>query len=224
MAEAIELLSSPPDTGTGPMAAAASAPAAPSHLNTGTTQGGRVDIASPSFPRAASPIPTIASLVQRFQDATQLNSHLLSLSKAELVAIIISEVGKSSTTATAKPPTPESNKYAHCVYCHEIFDKEYNVGCQVKHHGELKDIDYDIREFTCCGLSLDYTDCDSPGYAALEDEEPYCYEGGHWDRLINQDDNEEGAWWQKWEESRRTCRDMGCRGMVNPKKRRYGHY
>jgi hypothetical protein len=59
---------------------------------------------------------------------------------------------------------------------------------------------------------------------APEDEEPYCYEGGHWDRFINQDDNEEGTWWQKWEGSRRTCRDMGCRGMVNPKKRRFGHY
>ncbi|KAG0136717.1 hypothetical protein HOY82DRAFT_667464 [Tuber indicum] len=224
MAEAIELLSSPPDTGTGPTAAPASAPAAPLSLNTGTAQRGRVDIASPSSPRVASPIPTIASLAQRFQNATQLNSHLLSLSKAELVAIITSEVGKSSTTATARPPTPESNKYAHCVYCHEIFDKEYNVGCQVKHHGTLEDIDYDTSEFTCCGLSLDYTDYDSQCHMAPEDEEPYCYEGEHWDRFINQDDNEEGTWWQKWEGSRRTCRDMECRGMVNPKKRRFGHY
>ncbi|PWW71950.1 hypothetical protein C7212DRAFT_348661 [Tuber magnatum] len=218
MAEAIERPHSPPDTG--PTAASAPASAAPPSLD--TTQRGRVDIASSSSPRAASPIATIASLIQRFQNETQLNSYLLSLSKAELAAIIISEAGKSSSSSssTTVPPAPESNKYAHCVYCHEIFDKEYNVGCQVKHHGHIEEIDYDTSEFTCCGLSLDYTDYDSQCHAAPEDEEPYCYEGGHRDRLINQEDRVEGTWWQGWEKSRRTCSDMGCRGMVNPKKRR----
>ncbi|PUU84412.1 hypothetical protein B9Z19DRAFT_1070269 [Tuber borchii] len=219
MAEVVEPLPSPPDTG--PTATSASAPAAPSSPN--TTQHGRVDIASSPSSRAAPPIPTITSLAQRFQNTSELNSHLLSLSKAELAAIVMSEAGKSSTTTTTtKPPTPESNKYAHCVYCHEIFDKEYNVGCQVKHYGDREEVDYDsdISKLTCCGFSLDHTEYDEC-HPAPEEAEPYCYEGKHWDRFIDQGDDERGIWWQEWEESGRTCKDMGCRGMVNPKKRRF---
>ncbi|PUU73846.1 hypothetical protein B9Z19DRAFT_1094199 [Tuber borchii] len=219
MAEAVEPLPSPPDTS--PIATSASARTALSSPN--TTQRDRVDIASsPSSSRAAPPIPTFASLAQSFRDPSELNSHLLSLSKAELAAIIVSEAGKSSTTTTTtKSPTPESKKYAHCVYCHEIFDKEHNVGCQVMHYGEIEEIDDDISQLTCCGLSLDYTDFDSNIGMPPEEEEPYCYEGGHWDRFIDQDDDEEGTWWQEWGNSGRTCKDIGCQGMVNPKKRRY---
>ena len=83
----------------------------------------------------------------------------------------------------------------------------------------MEEIDYDIRELTCCGLSLDYTD-HNPDIGGPEDEQPFCYEGEHWDRFIDQGDDEEGTWWQGWEKSRMTCKDMGCRGMVNPKKRR----
>ena len=88
------------------------------------------------------------------------------------------------------------------------------------HYGEIEDMGGDMSELTCCGLSLDYRDFDSNIGMPPEEEEPYCYEGRHWDRFIDQGDDEEGTWWQGWENSSRTCKAMGCQGMVNPKKRR----
>ncbi|RPA95608.1 hypothetical protein L873DRAFT_1812728 [Choiromyces venosus 120613-1] len=209
MAEAIELHSSPTDTA--PVTALASA-APSSSLNTD-----RVDIASSSSSRAAPTVPTLAALTERFQTTAELNSYLLSLSKVELAAIII--------VAAAKPSTATESKYAHCVYCHQIFDKECNVGCQIEHFGELGDIDtYDYdKQYTCCGRAFSYDDYDPDIGTPPEDEEPYCYHGKHWEKLIEEDDDEEGIWWQEWKESGNTCLDMGCGEMgtrTTRKKRR----
>lgn len=89
--------------------------------------------------------------------------------------------------------------------------------------------------FLCCGKLMDYTDWDE-GFARPEDEQPYCYEGVHWEREITTDDeegfdeeylgmlDEDGeklrrVWWREWRENGRSCKKQGCRGTKTKAKR-----
>lgn len=83
--------------------------------------------------------------------------------------------------------------------------------------------------FECCGKIMNNDDW-TEGMSRAEDEEPYCYEGVHWEREIETDDEEgesglshwdlgmkdsdgnmyEKVWWREWREHGNTCQEMRC--------------
>lgn len=165
------------------------------------------------------PVPTLSSLATQFSERDSLYAHLDTLPKPILISILLAQAKDALPAPEAQSYGP-SNNLAHCVYCHQVFDKTATEGgCQVEHLGEL-DItdDDDVREYTCCGALVDgyseyYDDAPSPSEFAS----PYCYEGKHSDKLFQDGDADapKGRWWKDWEECGSSCSHLHCDNKPN---------
>jgi hypothetical protein len=156
-------------------------------------------------------------LAKKFPGRKKLRAHLLSLKKADLAAIILSETDNPSTSSAG------DSRFTHCVYCHQIFDTEDNDdGRQVEHYGDRSDADDpDYPVFFCCEKEMSVVHYDPKCHAPPEDQEPWCYEGPHWEREIESDDEEPGVWWKDWmEDSGMTCKEKGCKGLAKQGKKK----
>ncbi|KAI5846422.1 hypothetical protein DFP73DRAFT_545859 [Morchella snyderi] len=155
-------------------------------------------------------IPTISELTTQFPTRSALHAHLNSLPRSMLIAMLLAE---------NKDATGPVEKLAHCVYCHQPFDKSVEVqDCKVEHFGVQ-----DGPAWDCCGLEiLEYVDYCNEGYHAPPEniESPYCYEGIHRESLVSEEeaaaeaDNGE-VWWSEFGERGPDCKSMGCYDKVS---------
>lgn len=164
------------------------------------------------------PVPTLEHLAEVYPDREELYKHLVTLPQPLLSTMLMRHLpeqpsrakGKSKPKAQPKEQSKAGapSTLAHCVYCHNIYDKRSNDrGCVIEHWGDFED-----EEFTCCGLYV-YYESDDPAHPPPEEQEPFCYVGPHHDRLVEEDeydDEKETSWWKDWEDSGNTCEEMNC--------------
>lgn len=146
----------------------------------------------------------IDQLASYFYTREGLRRHLMSLDPATLSEMLLSQVHdhqlrpKPQIPKSAAKPRVQEGSFAHCIYCHRVYDKDQNLGCRVRHFGR-PGVNLSLgreRAWTCCAR---------PFRLKL-----YCYEGMHWAEEIEYDDGLEGLWWEKWWKSGKTCADLGC--------------
>lgn len=156
-------------------------------------------------------VPGLSSLAAKFPKRDSLYAHLATIPSPILVSMLLTQHKKTLTEVESKAYGP-SNNLAHCVYCHQVFDKTATrEGCKIEHFGEL--------EWTCCGKRVrGYSEYYDDSLSFAEFDSPYCYEGVHSEREFQEGDVDvpEGKWWKNWGQNLGTsCSDLGCHRKPN---------
>lgn len=164
-------------------------------------------------------IPTISSLTSQFPERNSLYAYLATLPKPILISMLLDQAKNALPECETQSFGP-TNNLAHCVYCHQLFDKDVaKYECQVEHFADLEEKDYgESKEWNCCGLVVDgYADYDENCRASpSEDASPFCYEGTHHDKELQEGDADAvGHWWREWKEGGNTCVKLGCHNKPN---------
>ncbi|KAI5807521.1 hypothetical protein DFH27DRAFT_546524 [Peziza echinospora] len=162
----------------------------------------------PSSPPLEVQIEPLAVLKQKFKDPYNLYHHLIHTPKAMLISMLLeSETGDASATTTTgengrNPKRFKSKQLAHCVYCHNVYNKLFNEtsmhSCNIEHFGELEETgNGGERRYTCCERTCDYTDFWDEDADIMDRPEavtigPYCWSGIHHEREIRAEDFADG--------------------------------
>lgn len=157
-------------------------------------------------------VPTLSSLATKFPKRDPLYAHLIAIPSPILVSMLLAQHKKTLAEAESQA-YGSSNNLAHCVYCHQVFDKTATKKeCKIAHFGDI--------EWTCCGKHAQgYSEyLYGDGVSTTELDSPYCFEGMHSEREFREGDvnTPKGKWWKNWGNNIGTsCKDLGCHHKPN---------